>query len=150
MKNEFLSLREHPDQLERFIAYFTEHWGNPMVYRDCMTACLHSDNPLPQWFMIVSDDGEIISGAGLIPNDFISRMDLCPWLCAVYVEEKFRHQAFGGKMIDSIADYAKKLGFSWLYCCTDHIGYYEKYQFEFIGTGYHPWNESSRIYQRKL
>ena len=31
-----------------------------------------------------------------------------------------------------------------------YIGYYEKYGFNFIGMGYHPWGETSRIYKLDL
>jgi len=37
-----------------------------------------------------------------------------------------------------------------LYLCTDHIGFYEKYGFKFIGTVYHPWGDNSRIYETTL
>lgn len=33
---------------------------------------------------------------------------------------------------------------------TDHNGYYEKYGFNYIGQGYHPWGDHSRIYELKL
>jgi len=42
---------------------------------------------------------------------------------------------------------AKKCRFTHLYLCSDHIGYYEKYGFTYLGVGYHPWGESSRIYE---
>lgn len=45
---------------------------------------------------------------------------------------------------------AKNAGFIAVYLCTDHIGYYEKYGFEYIGDGYHPWKEISRIYKFTL
>ena len=34
-----------------------------------------------------------------------------------------------------------------VFSCTDHIGYYEKCRFEYIGIGYHPWDKTSRIYR---
>lgn len=77
------SLREHPEELERFISYFSANWGNPEIYRDCMTSALTAAGPLPQWYLAFSPDHTVIGGAGLIPNDFISRMDLTPWLCAL-------------------------------------------------------------------
>ena len=33
-----------------------------------------------------------------------------------------------------------------MYLSTDHVGLYEKWGFRYIGQGYHPWNEESRIY----
>ena len=107
------------------------------------------ENNLPQWFLL-QNSKEIIGGCGLITNDFISRMDLYPWLCALYVEEKYRHQGCGGKLIEHASLAATLLGYENLYCCTDHIGYYEKCRFEYIGIGYHPWDENSRIYRRCL
>ena len=52
--------------------------------------------------------------------------------------------------IESALQSAWQLRYPALYCCTDHIGFYEKYHFEYIGTGYHPWDETSRIYRRCL
>jgi len=147
---QILSLREHPEMLEQFITYFSSHWRHEELYRDCMKAALSADSPLPQWFLAVTPEGGFAGGAGLIPNDFISRMDLCPWLCALYVEEKFRGQGLGGRVIRHVAESARTLGFSCLYCCTDHIGFYERYEFRYIGTGFHPWGETSRIYGRIL
>lgn len=141
-----LSLRENPAMLDDFCDYFSKRWGHPDIYRDCMKHALETTSPLPQWFLIFQAD-EIVGGCGLITNDFISRMDLCPWLCALYVEEQHRHKGLGGKLIARAAETAFALGFDSLYCCTDHVGFYENYRFAYIGTGYHPWGETSRIYK---
>ena len=149
IETEIISLRSCPEKLELFCDYFSRHWGKPEIYRNCMENSLNSKSPLPQWFLMF-DRNEIIGGCGLITNDFISRMDIYPWLCALYVDEKHRQQGLGGKLIEYTAKTASELGYENLYCCTDHIGYYEKYRFEYIGIGYHPWNETSRIYCRSL
>lgn len=147
-----LSLRGNPEQAARFIAYFQSRWasaGSLEVYRDCMEACLHSAAPLPQWYLL-EDGGRTVGGAGLITNDFISRMDLWPWLCALYIEEGYRGHAYGALLIEHCKAEAARLGFGALYLCTDHTGYYEHYGFRYLAQGYHPWGESSRIYAAPL
>ena len=37
-----------------------------------------------------------------------------------------------------------------VYLCTDPVDFYEKYGFTHIGTGYHPWGETSRIYASEV
>ncbi len=147
-----ISVRENPDYMERAIAYFQKHWASEdslMVYDDCIRHCLAAENPLPQWYLLV-EEGRILGCAGLITNDFISRMDLYPWLCALYIEKDCRGKALGSLLIEKCKKDARSGGFSKLYLCTDHIGYYERYGFSRIGTGYHPWGESSGIFETVL
>ena len=151
MSIELISVREHPEMLKEIIAYFQQHWASEdsrMVYDDCIRGCMTAENPLPQWY-VLRENQRIIACAGMITNDFISRMDLYPWLCALYVEPDCRGRALGAVLMQRCREDAAKAGFQNLYLCTDHIGYYEKYGFEYIAEGYHPWGESSRIYRGK-
>ncbi len=54
------------------------------------------------------------------------------------------------RLIGHLASESLRPGYAELFCCTDHIGYYEKSGFEFIGLGHHPWGEISRVYRKKL
>lgn len=151
MNLQLVSVREHPEMLEEIIAYFQQHWASEdsrMVYDDCIRSCIGAKSPLPQWYVLMDSD-RIVACAGLITNDFISRMDLMPWMCALYVEPEYRGHALGAKLMNRCRQDAAKLGFENLYLCTDHIGYYEKYGFEYFAQGFHPWGESSRIYCAK-
>lgn len=149
---EIVSVRENPEMCDTAIHYIASKWANEKsrpVYENCIGNCIHSASPLPQWYLLAVND-TICGCAGLIPNDFISRMDLFPWLCALFVEECFRGHAYGSLLIEKAKSDAMVLGYRNLYLATDHVGYYERYGFSYIGTGYHPWGESSRIYRTEL
>ncbi len=146
-----ISIRENPAYKDKAIAYFQQAWNSvlPIIYEDCINHAMTSIKPLPQWYLLAEED-QIIGCAGLITNDFISRMDLYPWICAVYIDKDFRGKALASLLMEKAKEDAKEAGFDYIYLSTDHIGYYEKYGFKYIGQGYHPWDEESRIYELKL
>jgi GNAT superfamily N-acetyltransferase len=138
--------------LPEAIRYIASKWADPnnrQVYVDYLTHTSGSRAPLPQWYLLIEGE-RIIGCAGLITNDFISRMDLYPWICAMFVEEDCRGNNFGEMMIKKAIEDAKKAGFPEIFLASDHVGYYEHFGFHFVGIGYHPWGESSRIYALKI
>lgn len=145
---DIISVRDNPEYSDRTIDYFTAKWRIPqIIYQDCIANSITTTSPLPRWYLLVNSIDVIIGGFGLITNDFISRQDLWPWLCALYVEEPYRGHAFGAKMLEHGKREAKRLGYEKLYLCTDHIGYYEKYGWRYIGDGYSVKGEPGRIYE---
>ncbi|MHA7109613.1 GNAT family N-acetyltransferase [Sunxiuqinia elliptica] len=146
-----ISVREQPAYKDMAIAYFQKNWKGvlPVIYEDCINHSIEASAPLPQWYLLMNE-ATIIGCAGLITNDFISRMDLYPWVCALFIEEQHRGNSYGSILLEQAKKDSAKAGFQSLYLCTDHIGYYEKYGFSYLAQGYHPWGEESRIYQAQL
>lgn len=149
---QIVSVKESPGYKEIAIKYIQSKWANEnsnMVYEDCITHCIDSKTSLPQWYLLMDED-KVIGCSGLITNDFISRMDLYPWLCALFIEKEYRGHSYGSLLIEKAKEDTKQAGFANLYLCSDHVGYYEKYGFSKIGIGYHPWGESSGIFKISL
>lgn len=147
-----ISVRQAPELAPRAIAYFQQRWATEetlMMYEDAINRSLGAANPLPQWYLLMEND-QILGCAGLITNDFISRGELYPWLCALYVEETQRGRGCGARLIEHVAAETRRLGFPQLHLCTDLEGYYERSGFVYNGLGYHPWGEASRVYSRVL
>lgn len=144
---KIISIRENPEYREIAINYFSSKWSSVPreVYEDSITHTGGAEDVLPQWYLL-EEEGRIIGCAGLITNDFISRMDLYPWVCGLFIEEEFRGNAYGKLLLEKAMDDTREAGFTHLYLSTDHVGFYEKYGFRYIGQGYHPWGETSRIY----
>lgn len=148
-----ISAREEGACFEKIKWYLKSKWAYNRamenIYEDCFANCRKTVSPLPQWYVLMEKE-RIIGCAGLITNDFISRMDLYPWVCSLYIEEDRRGRGLGELLLNRAKADARKAGYRHLYLCTDHVGYYEHYGFTYIGKGYHPWDESSRIYDCKL
>ena len=144
-----INIKNQPEYAPEAIQYFAKRWNNERIYEDCINNSLTTDSLLPVWYLLI--DGEQIVGcAGLITNDFISRMDLWPWLCALYIEESYRGQNLASLLIEQMKKDVKELGFPSLYLATDHVGFYEKHGFKYLADGYHPWGDVSRIYEFKV
>ena len=146
---ELLNLRKSPEIKTELTSYLQDKWGTDEsneVYRDCLEHALSPKLASPMWYAL-KDGDKIIGCAGLVTNDFISRMDLTPWLCALFIDEAYRGKKLSQLLIDQIKQDTKELGDQKLYLSTHHNGLYEKIGFEYIGDGFHPWGESSRVYQ---
>lgn len=68
----------------------------------------------------------------MIENDFHDRKDLAPNICAVYTEKEYRNQGIAGKLLDLAIKDLKVSGIAPIYLVTDHIGFYERYGWEFL------------------
>ncbi|MGX1930355.1 GNAT family N-acetyltransferase [Flagellimonas sp. 2504JD4-2] len=146
-----LSVRNKPEIKNAAIQYFQNAWPSvlPIIYEDCISHSIGAKHPLPQWYLLENGD-DIIGCAGLISNDFISRGDLYPWICALFIEEKHRGNGYASLLMEKAKSDAIAAGFEDIYLSTQHVGYYEKHGFEYVGQGYHPWGEESRIYGLRL
>ena len=147
-----ISLRHNPEYLQATIDYFVAQWGSDVPYNyfvDAISHCFDTPMDLPQWYLLL--DGEKVIGcAGLTHNDLFSRMDLYPWLCCLYIDPAYRGHRYGGLLLDKALADTKAAGYGKLYLYTDHIGYYEKFGYTYIGDGYQYSGQKSRIYEKAV
>ena len=61
-----------------------------------------------------------------------SMFSLTPNVCAVYTEEEHRKKGLAGKLLNKVVDDMANKGVATLYLVTDHIGFYERYGWEFV------------------
>ncbi len=127
-----ISLQNHPELADSAAAWFHEKWGVPLeAYRESMADCLKGESPVPQWYLAV-EDGRIVGGLGVIENDFHDRKDLAPNVCAVYTEPDCRCCGVAGALLRFACTDMKARGIDTMYLVTDHIGFYERYGWEFL------------------
>ena len=97
-----------------------------------MALCLEKKGPIPQWYLAVTEEGEIAGGMGVIENDFHTRPDLTPNVCAVYTEEDRRGRGVAGALLGYVCRDMQARGIGTLYLVTDHTSFYERYGWEFL------------------
>ncbi len=127
----YISLRENPQLKEEAASWFNSKWGVPReAYLECMNAYLANETEYG-WYLCLCE-GQIVAGMGVIENDFHDRKDLFPNVCAVYTEEAHRGKGIAGVLLDKVVADMKGKGISPIYLVTDHIGFYERYGWEFL------------------
>lgn len=127
----FLPLRERPELAHRAAEWFHEKWGVPAeAYLACMAAYLAQETEYG-WYLCLDGD-RIVGGLGVIDNDFHTRRDLTPNLCAVYTEEAYRRQGIAGRLLELAVCDLRAKSIAPLYLLTDHTGFYERYGWKFL------------------
>lgn len=127
----YINLRQKKELKEAAANWFHEKWGVPTeAYLECMDAYLAGSTEYG-WYLCL-DEGRIAGGLGVIENDFHDRKDLSPNVCAVYTEEKYRCRGIAGKLLNMAVADMKSKGITPVYLVTDHVGFYERYGWEFF------------------
>ncbi len=130
-KYQYVTLLEAPERKEEAAAWFHSKWGVPKeAYLACMDDCLKGEIPY-DWYLCLWN-GSIVAGLGVIENDFHDRPDLTPNICAVYTEEDHRKKGIAGNLLRMAVEDLRAKGISPVYLVTDHIGFYERYGWEFL------------------
>lgn len=127
---ELIDLIDRPELMETAATWFSDKWGIPKeAYLECMNDYLEGKTEFG-WYMCLYK-GEIVGGLGVIFNDFHDRKDLNPNVCAVYTDEDHRCKGIAGMLLHYVVEDMRAKGISPIYLVTDHIGFYERYGWEF-------------------
>ena len=130
-KYSYVTLREKPKLKEYAAEWFHGKWGVPKeAYLECMEAYL--DNKTEYGWYLCINNGKIAGGIGVIENDFHNRKDLSPNVCAVYTEKEYRCNGIAGCLLNMAVNDLKAKKITPIYLVTDHIGFYERYGWEFL------------------
>ncbi len=128
---DFITLREKPEVMRCAAEWFSSKWSAPTeAYLECMQAYLHMETEYG-WYLCL-DKNRIVGGLGVIQNDFHNRKDITPNICAVFTEERCRHQGIAGRLLNMAVNDLKSKNISPVYLVTDHTSFYERNGWEFM------------------
>ncbi len=109
-ENPIIDLNSQPDLMGKAAAWFHDKWKIPeQAYIDSMASALKSVTGVPRWYIMVNDREEIVTGIGIIENDFHKRSDLTPNICALFVETAYRQRGIARSLLNhACAELSKK------------------------------------------
>lgn len=124
------------DNLNKITEWMYEWWGKNEMHTFEQVKCFmkHSlqTNKLPQTYGAFINN-EIVGMYQFSYEDCFVRPDISPWLSNVYVDEKYRSNGIGRKLMESVKENAQNNINSdelWLY--TKHMNLYEKFGWKYV------------------
>ncbi|MGN0292395.1 MAG: GNAT family N-acetyltransferase [Fusicatenibacter sp.] len=136
MELEIIKVKESDQEYIRIMTdWIYNWWGEAEGYpwEEIESFCRHSasENRIPQTFLALAD-GKPAGMYQILMSDCKSRTDIYPWLTDVYVDETFRGQGIGKRLVESVPEKAQQLHQTELYLYTHLHGFYEKFGWEFV------------------
>ena len=143
-------LRNRPDLAEKAAGWFHAAWQIPLeVYVQSIRQCIEGKDAVPQWYVMLDREGNIVSGAGVIENDFHKEERFRPNVCAVFTAPRHRGKGLAGEVLAEICRDMAALGEEDLYLLTDHTNFYEKYGWTYIGEAGENSGGTARVYHKR-
>ena len=147
MNIKLYNIKNQPCFAKKAAQWFAEKWEIPIEqYEQSIAECIEDKSTVPQWYIVLNRQQDIIAGAGVIENDFHDRKDLTPNICALYVEEEYRKKGIAGCILNFIRKEFKNKGVKKLYLVTEHTNFYEKYGWNFFTMVNDDMGEKIRMY----
>ena len=124
-------LKEHRAAIPEISGWLHAEWGHQMpdIFPSKLTKIYEnrlSLHQIPETFVALQDH-EVVGTASLVTHDMSTRMDLSPWLAAVYIKAECRALGIGSQLVQAIMDEAKILGLERFYLFTpDQASFYAR------------------------
>jgi GNAT superfamily N-acetyltransferase len=132
-------LADYPQYLPTVVGWIFDEWGWEMPSRtqEGIQAeySLHLNRDRIPLTMLALIEGQPVGSASIFLHDMDTRMDLTPWLAAVYVLPEFRGQGIGSQLVRAIEDVATRLQLERLYLFTpDRADFYARLGWSVLET----------------
>lgn len=126
------------EELDRIINKHYTHWKqfNPALdleetinkFKNQFT----KEEGLPIGFACYNDN-ILVGFCTLQKNNLKKYPEIYPWICSVMIFEEYRHQGYGTKMLQEIANKAKELGYNKVYLWKDQAPeFYKKIGYTYL------------------
>lgn len=120
MRIEYLA--DYPQYVPTMASWSYQEWGwfTPGNSIHAVEAKFHAHrnrDTLPIAFVAL-EGSEVLGMASLRTHDMDARTDLTPWLGGVYVASAYRRQGHGRRLVATVEQKAKELGFKLIYLFT--------------------------------
>lgn len=124
MTIELHCLADHLHHVEELAKLHDAEWGHlfPRISLEEREARLQGAtgrSEIPS-IVIAVDGPKLVGSAALVGQDMSDRLELTPWLAAVYVKPKYRRQGIAATLVGRVEQEAKALGTEQIYLFTEH------------------------------
>ena len=132
-------LADYPQYLPTVAGWVFDEWGWEMPGSTLESILaefsLHLNRDRIPFTMLALVDAQPVGTASLFLHDMDIRMDLTPWLAAVYVLPEFRGQGIGSQLVRAIEGVATRLQLERLYLFTpDQAAFYARLGWSVLET----------------
>jgi GNAT superfamily N-acetyltransferase len=132
-------LADYPQYLPIVAGWVFDEWGPEMAGSTLESIQaefgLHLNRDCIPLTMLALVEGQPVGTASIFRHDMDTRMDLSPWLAAVYVVPEFRGQGIGSQLVRAIEGVAVRLQLGQLYLFTpDRAPFYARLGWSVLET----------------